>query len=79
PEDYDAFAKAVRLAEQTAVEGQNANTPEEWLQLAARWQQASDLMAEVPTSDNRYQLAQDRVEAYQANSEVLLQKAGQAQ
>ncbi|MEM9164656.1 MAG: hypothetical protein AAGC54_16520 [Cyanobacteria bacterium P01_F01_bin.4] len=78
PEDYDSFAKAVRLAEQTAVEGQNANTPEEWLQLAASWQQASDLMAEVPTSDNRYQLAQDRVDAYQTNSEVLLQKAGQA-
>ncbi|MEO1400717.1 MAG: hypothetical protein AAFV72_05605, partial [Cyanobacteria bacterium J06635_1] len=79
PEDYDAFAKAVRLAEQTAVEGQNASTPEEWLQLAARWQQASDLMAEVSADDNRYQLAQDRVAAYQTNSEVLLQKAGQTQ
>jgi hypothetical protein len=75
PEDYDVFARAVRIAEETAQAGQAATTAEEWLQLAARWRQASDLMAEVPPEDNRYQLAQDRVNAYRANSEALLQKA----
>ncbi|NEP16109.1 MAG: hypothetical protein F6J97_04305 [Leptolyngbya sp. SIO4C1] len=79
PEPYDPFARAVRLAEQAAVEGQSATTPEDWLQLAARWQQASDLMAEVPSTDERYAVAQDRVQAYQTNSTALLLRAEQAQ
>lgn len=78
PEAYDAFARAVRIAEQAAKDGLTAETPDDWLALAARWQQASDLMSEVPVSDERHQIAQDRVNAYKSNSESLLQKARQA-
>lgn len=75
PEESDAFAKAVRLAEAAAAEGQTAQTPAQWLEIAARWQQASDLMAEVPSGDSRYRLAQDRVQAYQRYSETALKNA----
>ncbi|MBE9069604.1 hypothetical protein IQ260_23445 [Leptolyngbya cf. ectocarpi LEGE 11479] len=77
PESYDSFARAVRIAEQAAKDGLIAENAADWLALAARWQQASDLMAEVPVSDERYKIAQDRVNAYRSNSESLLQKARQ--
>ncbi|NJM99293.1 MAG: hypothetical protein HC800_21060, partial [Phormidesmis sp. RL_2_1] len=38
----DAFAEAVRIAEAAANDGQVASTAAEWLDLAARWQRASD-------------------------------------
>ena len=79
PESYDSFARAVRIAEQAAKDGSTAQTSSDWLALAARWQQASDLMAEVEPSDERYQIAQDRVNAYKSNSESLLQKARQVE
>ncbi|MEM1240437.1 MAG: hypothetical protein AAGI45_11410 [Cyanobacteria bacterium P01_H01_bin.26] len=79
PESYDSFARAVRIAEQAAKDGLVADTSADWLALAARWQQASDLMAEVPATDERYQIAQDRVNAYKSNSESLLQKARQVE
>jgi hypothetical protein len=47
----------------------------EWLDLAARWQQASDLMKQIPESDARYDTAQKRVKLYQENSEAVLQNA----
>ena len=77
PESYDSFARAVRIAEQAAQDGITAKSSSDWLALAARWQQASDLMAEVPSSDERYAIAQDRVNSYKSNSESLLQKARQ--
>lgn len=75
----DTFAQAVRLAEQAASDGTNAVTSAEWLDLAARWQRASDLMAEVPSEDARYAVAQDRVDAYQQNSEQALLQAASLQ
>lgn len=79
PESYDSFARAVRIAEKAAKDGAEAASSADWLALAARWQQASDLMAEVPASDERYAIAQDRVNAYRSNSESLLQKARQVE
>ncbi|WP_421655673.1 hypothetical protein [Leptothermofonsia sp. ETS-13] len=71
----DAFVRAVRLAEQASRAGLSAKSSAEWLELAARWQQASDLMASVPDKDPRYQTAQNRAVAYQRNSEAALQQA----
>ncbi|MBD1899275.1 hypothetical protein H6F50_17245 [Coleofasciculus sp. FACHB-712] len=71
----DPFADAVRLAEQTSIAGRNAQTSAQWLDLAAKWQQASDLMAAVPPSDSRYGTAQDRVESYRKKSEIAQQEA----
>lgn len=75
----DAYTQAVRLAEKAAVDGQTARTPAEWLDLAARWQRASELMAEVTSDHPRYLIAQDRVETYQQNSEQSLDRAAQLQ
>lgn len=71
----DSFAEAVRLAEQAAVRGTEAQTRAEWLDIAAIWQRASDLMQEVPPDDPRYSTAQQRAILYSKNSEVTLFKA----
>ncbi|MBD2089818.1 hypothetical protein H6F67_08120 [Microcoleus sp. FACHB-1515] len=71
----DPFVQAVRLAEQTAREGKTAKTSADWLNLASRWQEASDLMAKVTAQDSRYATAQDRIQAYRRNSEAALKEA----
>ena len=75
PASSDPFVEAVRLAEQTAREGKGATTSADWLNLATRWQEASDLMSQVTAQDERYSVAQDRTNVYRQNSEAALQKA----
>lgn len=75
----DAFAEAVRIAEQAAIDGQTADTAAEWLDLAARWQKASDLMSNIPAGNEQYAVAQDRLATYQQNSQSALQKAANSQ
>ncbi len=75
PPKSDPFAEAVRLAEQTVGAGQSAQTAAEWLEVASRWQRASDLMAQIPATDPRYPTAQDRVQRYRQNSEAAQAKA----
>lgn len=75
----DPFVQAVRLAEQAVVDGQGADSAAAWLDLAARWQRAADLMADVDPSDPRYPTAQDRVTVYRQNSEQALQRSQQLQ
>ena len=71
----DAFAEAVRIAEQAAQEGLTASSRAEWLALASRWQRASELMSEIPEGSDRYEVAVDRVNVYQTNSQSALDKA----
>ncbi|XHX78043.1 MAG: hypothetical protein RBJ76_27030 [Stenomitos frigidus ULC029] len=73
----DSFLIAVRIAEQASAEGLTAQSSAQWLELAARWQRASDLMAKVPSGDGRYATAQDRVIAYRKNKELALTKASE--
>ncbi|OAB56551.1 hypothetical protein AY599_12230 [Leptolyngbya valderiana BDU 20041] len=77
PAPPDPFTQAVRLAEQASIDGQTAATRAEWLDLAAKWQRAADLMAQVPSDDPRYTTAADRVEVYRQNSRVAQQQAEQ--
>ena len=79
PIGQDPFAQAVRMAEQAAIDGQTAESSADWLDLAARWQRASDLMAEVPAEDSRYQTAQERVFTYHQNSEISLAQSEKIQ
>ena len=74
----DAFAEAVRLAQQAAIDGKTATATAEWLALAAHWQRAADLMSDIPTGAQQHAIAQDRIETYQANSRAALQKAAAA-
>ncbi|MEL6814149.1 MAG: hypothetical protein AAFP03_04955 [Cyanobacteria bacterium J06598_3] len=71
----DAFAEAVRVAGQAAIDGQTATTTAEWLDLAARWQRASDLMGQIPEGSEKYAIATDRVETYKINSQDALTRA----
>lgn len=71
----DPFVLAVRLAEQTVEKGRSAKASADWLALAAQWQRASDLMSQVPASDARYTVAQDRVKVYQQHSQTATQQA----
>jgi hypothetical protein len=71
----DPFAQAVRLAEETAGAGHKAQSSADWLDLASRWQHASELMGQVSPQDPRYATAQDRVERYRQNSKAALQQA----
>ena len=74
----DAFAEAVRLAQQAAIDGKTATDTAEWLALAAHWQRAADLMSDIPTGAQQYAIAQNRIETYQANSRAALQEAAAA-
>ncbi|MGM3306692.1 hypothetical protein ACSQ6I_12085 [Anabaena sp. WFMT] len=71
----DAFADAVRLANQASASGKTATTSTQWLELAARWQRASDLMSQVPPNHTRYQEAQIRTKLYKKYSETAQKEA----
>jgi hypothetical protein len=79
PAQPDPFVSAVRIAEQASQDGTHAHSLAQWLELAARWQKASDLMAAVPETDPRYKTAQDRTVAYQKNREIALESARKLQ
>ncbi|NET71096.1 MAG: hypothetical protein F6K62_09205, partial [Sphaerospermopsis sp. SIO1G2] len=63
-DENDYFAAAVRLANQASARGKTAISRTQWLELAATWQRASDLMNRVPESHPRYQEAQIRTKLY---------------
>jgi hypothetical protein len=71
----DSFAQAVRLAEQASTSSQNVKTAAQWLDVAAKWEQAADLMGAVQADDNRYKTAQGRMSLYRQNSEVAQKQA----
>ncbi|MEB3290607.1 MAG: hypothetical protein VKI82_11880 [Leptolyngbya sp.] len=75
PVDEDPFVLAVRIAQQAVTDGQTATSTADWLDLAVRWQRASDLMAEVPPEDERYPIAQDRRATYAENKALALAAA----
>ncbi|MEM7771281.1 MAG: hypothetical protein AAF327_12330 [Cyanobacteria bacterium P01_A01_bin.37] len=74
----DPFVSAVRLAQAAVIDGRTARTRDGWEDLAERWQEAADLMADVSSSDERYDIAQDRVERYENNRDIALSEAEKA-
>jgi hypothetical protein len=77
--ETDHFSEAVRIAIEASAEGIKAENPAQWLDLAAKWQQASDLMATVPQDHPRYQEAQAKIKEYRYNSEIVIKKAQESQ
>ncbi|MDP8933693.1 MAG: hypothetical protein M3N42_06010, partial [Cyanobacteriota bacterium] len=71
----DSFAQAVRVAEQAATDSKTAQSREDWLVVAAKWQQASDLMGAVPSKHPRYTTALNRTALYRQNSDKAQQEA----
>ncbi|WP_224311755.1 MULTISPECIES: hypothetical protein [Nostocaceae] len=74
-ESEDSFASAVRLANQASASGKTATSATQWLELAAMWQRASDLMSAVPTNHSRYQEAKIRTQLYKKYSEAAQKEA----
>jgi hypothetical protein len=63
----EAFRWAVNRAMSAAELTQTANSRDEWSIVTTWWKEAIDLMAAVPKSHPKYQLAQQKVEEYQQN------------
>ena len=70
-----AFTQAVRLAQKAVADGKIAQSQEEWVAIAKTWQKASELMASVSPSYSRYDVAVNRAELYQKNSEIAKKEA----
>ncbi|MBH8576438.1 hypothetical protein I8752_26300 [Nostocaceae cyanobacterium CENA369] len=75
PSDDEPFTAGVRIAIQASASGKTATTSTQWLELAARWQQASDLMSQVSSKHSRYQDAQIRTKLYKKYSEAAQKEA----
>ncbi|HLO84981.1 MAG TPA: hypothetical protein VK203_08230 [Nostocaceae cyanobacterium] len=71
----DPFVAAVRIANQASAAGKTAINSTQWLELAAQWQKASDLMSSVPPTHVRYQEAQIRTKLYKRYSEAAQKEA----
>lgn len=71
----DSFAAAVRIANQASDWGKTAKNQTQWLELAAMWQRASDLMNAVPENHSRYQEARIRTQLYKKYSEAAQKEA----
>jgi CYTH domain-containing protein len=74
-EQDDPFGSAVRIANQATIDGKTATTSVQWLDLAAKWQRASDLMGAVPNTHVRYKEAQIRTKLYREYSETAQKEA----
>lgn len=71
----DIFYIAVRIANQAVEDRKTANTSDKWLNIAEKWQYASDLMAEVPSNHSRFKEAQSRIQLYKEYSDLAKEKA----
>ena len=71
----EPFAAAVRIANQASASGKTVTSSTQWLELAARWQRASDLMGTVPPSHSRYEEAKIRTQLYKKYSEAAQKEA----
>ncbi|MDZ8222130.1 hypothetical protein [Nostoc sp. ChiVER01] len=74
----DQFATAVRIANQASASGKTATVSTQWLEIAAKWQRASDLMSKVPQKHSRYQEAKIRTQLYKKYSEAAQKEAGKS-
>ncbi|MBD2529772.1 hypothetical protein H6G97_09415 [Nostoc flagelliforme FACHB-838] len=71
----DQFAIAVRIANLASASGKTATASTQWLEIAAKWQRASDLMSTVPQKHSRYQEAKIRTQLYKKYSEAAQKEA----
>jgi len=67
--------RGLELAQQANQAGKVATTAGQWTQISQQWQQAADLMAQVPSDDDCYEKAQERIDFYRNNSQIALEEA----
>lgn len=71
----EPFRWAVNRAVSASELTQQANSVEEWKIVAKWWQEAIDLMRQVPMSYARYDVAQSRIPQYERNLQYAQRKA----
>lgn len=71
----EAFRRAVNRAMSAAELTQTAASREEWRTVAMWWQEAIDLMKMVPITNEKHQIAQDRIGEYGRNLEYAQKRA----
>jgi len=71
----NACDRGLELAQQANQAGKVATTAGQWTQISQQWQQAADLMAQVPSDDDCYDKAQERIDFYRNNSQIALEEA----
>ncbi len=69
---------AVTNAQKAAEKAQTAKTKSEWNTVANYWQEAVDLMKEVPESHPEYKTAQTKIVEYQNYLDIAKQRADKA-
>jgi predicted aspartyl protease len=67
PDQPDLFRNAVNRASSAVAIGQSAQSQDDWQLAANRWQQALDLLNQIPADHPRHSEAQQKIQEYQAN------------
>lgn len=75
----DPYEEAISRATSAVTFAQTAQSGDDWSLVAGRWQQAIDLLREVPASSPNYQVAQQKITEYQSNLAVAEQQAASRQ
>jgi hypothetical protein len=70
-----SFYNGVKLATQAATLAQTAKGPQEWTTVAGKWQEAAQLMEEVPETFDRATIAKQKVAEYQKNATIAQTRA----
>ncbi len=76
PAQSDPWRLGVNKAMSAATLVQTAYYPDEWNAVATEWQQAIDLIKQVPQSHPKYEQAQQKLEEYQRYLEYAQKNAG---
>jgi len=71
----DYFREATNRATSAVVLGQSAQSPADWQLAVGRWQQAIDLMKQVPTNSAHHAAAQTKIQEYQRSLATAQQRA----
>ncbi len=73
----DLFRNAVNRASSAVAIGQSAQSQDDWQLAANRWQQALDLLNQIPADHPRHSEAQQKIQEYQANLQAAQSRADQ--
>ncbi|MDJ1172755.1 hypothetical protein [Roseofilum capinflatum] len=68
PASTNPWRDGINIATSAAELAQTASTRAEWEEVASQWQQARDLMDQVPEDSENYGAAQERVITYDENA-----------
>lgn len=71
----DFFRNAVNRASSAVSIGQSAHSEADWQLAANRWQQAIELMKQVPATSENYAVAQTKIQEYQNHLQAAQQRA----